>query len=99
MALQYEFLLGRSTIGNIVRETCQVLWKILQPEEMPIPNPDQWTEIANKFYLKATFPNCAGAVDSKHIRCIKPNNSGSMYYNYKNFFSIVLINGYSGCRL
>lgn len=91
VALQYEFLLGRSTIGNIVRETCQVLWNTLQPEEMPEPNPDQWTEIANKFYLKTNFPNCVGAVDGKHIRCIKPINSGSMFYNYKKYFSIVLM--------
>lgn len=61
VALQYEFLLGRSTIGNIVRETCQILWKILQVEEMPEPNPDQWLDIANKFYLKTDFPNCIGA--------------------------------------
>ncbi|XP_060882015.1 uncharacterized protein LOC132953662 [Metopolophium dirhodum] len=35
---------------------------------MPEPNPDQWTEIANKFYLKTNFPNCVGAVDGKNIR-------------------------------
>jgi len=91
VALQYEFFLGRSTIGNIVRETCQILWNTLQPEEMPEPNPDQWLEIANKFYLKTNFPNCVGAVDGKHIRCIKPNNSGTMFYNYKKYFSIVLM--------
>lgn len=58
---------------------------------MPKPNPDQWTEVANKFYLKTNFPNCVGAVDGKHIRCIKPINSGSMFYNYKKYFSIVLM--------
>ncbi|KAE9522164.1 hypothetical protein AGLY_017424 [Aphis glycines] len=91
VALQYEFLLGRSTIGNIVRETCQSLWNTLQPEEMSEPNPDQWLEIANKFYLKTNFPNCVGAVDGKHIRCIKPINSGTMFFNYKKYFSIVLM--------
>lgn len=58
---------------------------------MPEPNPDQWTEIANKFYLRTNFPNCVGAVDGKHIRCIKPINSGSIFYNYKKYFSIVLM--------
>jgi len=91
VALQYEFVLGRSTIGNIVRETCQILWNTLQPEEMPEPNPDQWLEIANKFYLKTNFPNCVGAVDGKHIRCINPIYSGTMFFNYKKYFSIVLM--------
>ncbi|KAE9542900.1 hypothetical protein AGLY_002811 [Aphis glycines] len=91
VALQFEFLLGRSTISSIVREMCQILWETLQPQEMPESNPNQWTEIANKFYLKTNFPNCIGAVDGKYIRCINPNNSGSIYFNYKKYFSIVLM--------
>ncbi|XP_008180264.1 uncharacterized protein LOC103308528 [Acyrthosiphon pisum] len=90
VALQYEFLLGRSTIGTIIRETCSVLWTILQPKEMPDPNnPDKWLEIANQFYIKTNFPNCIGAVDGKHIRCINPKNEGTMFFNnYKKYFSI-----------
>ncbi|KAF0702649.1 protein ALP1-like [Aphis craccivora] len=91
VALQFEFLLDQSTISSIVRETCQILWETLQPQEMPEPNPNQWTEIANKFYLKTNLPNCIGAVDGKYIRCINPNNSGSIYFNYKKYFSIVLM--------
>ncbi|XP_060855314.1 uncharacterized protein LOC132932993 [Metopolophium dirhodum] len=91
VALQFEFLLGQSSISSIVRETCQSLWETLQPQEMPEPNPNQLLDIAKKFYLKTTFPNCIGAVDGKHIRCVNPNNAGSLFFNNKKYFSIVLM--------
>lgn len=58
---------------------------------MPPPTTNQWLEIADTFYLKTNFPNCLGAIDGKHIRCRNPRNSGSFYYNYKKFFSIILM--------
>jgi len=37
------------------------------------------------FERRVNFPHCLGAVDGKHIRVIKPEQSGSMFYNYKKF--------------
>jgi len=35
-ALQFDFHFGKSTIAEIFRET-HIIWKILQPTEMPKP--------------------------------------------------------------
>ncbi|CAI6343745.1 unnamed protein product [Macrosiphum euphorbiae] len=58
---------------------------------MPQPTNEKWIEISKQYYLKTNFPNCLGAIDGKHIRCKNPNNSGSNFYNYKKFFSIILM--------
>ncbi|XP_050064293.1 uncharacterized protein LOC126553165 [Aphis gossypii] len=90
-ALKFDFRVGRSTIGIIVKETCQALWTVLQPTEMPVPTTNDWLEISNVFNVKTNFPNCLGAIDGKHIRCKNPSNSGSLFFNYKKFFSVVLM--------
>lgn len=90
-SLHYQFRLGKSTICCIVRETCQILWEKLQPLYLPHPTCDQWLSIAEKFKDVANFPNCIGAVDGKHIRIKKPAHSGSSFYNYKKYFSVILM--------
>ena len=57
------------------RPSCQVLW----------------LSIATVFMKEANFPNCNGAIDGKHIKINYPTPSGSLYYNYKKYYSIVLL--------
>ena len=53
--------------------------------------PEGWLEIARQFESRWNMQHCLGALDRKHIRIRKPENSGSIYFNYKLFCSIVLM--------
>ena len=52
---------------------------------------NDWIRTADEFYERTNFPNYIGAVDGKHIRIRKPNESESQFFNYKKFFSTVLM--------
>lgn len=44
-----------------------------------------------QFDHRWNYPGCLGAIDRKHIRIQKPAGSGSLFYNYKHFSSLVLM--------
>lgn len=76
---------------EIIYDTCSKIWSTLAPLVMPSPTLEQWQEIEKGFSTKWNYPNCVGAIDGKHVVFEKPPNSGSLFYNYKNEFSIVLL--------
>ncbi|XP_073509699.1 uncharacterized protein [Phyllobates terribilis] len=90
-SLHLQFRVGKSTISRIVRCTCTVIWQKLQPIVMPSPTEETWLQVAAGFQTVANFPNCIGAVDGKHVRVQQPPRSGSRFFNYKKFFSVVLM--------
>nr|XP_034194023.1 protein ALP1-like [Osmia lignaria] len=53
-------------------------------------NEDEWKIVTKDYNEKWNFPNCVGAMDEKHVSIQAPLNSGTEFFNYKGFFSIVL---------
>lgn len=91
-SIAWTFHVGHTTVHQIIKDTCEIVWDNLSPLYLKTPNTTQeWREIANGFMNRWNFPNCLGALDGKHINIQAPARSGSLYYNYKNSFSIVLL--------
>lgn len=89
--LGFSFRISDVTVGRIVRDTCKAIWDQLYNTHMPFPpTGEQLQSISDRFWSRWKFPNCVGCIDGKHVRIKNPSNAGSMYRNYKQYFSIVL---------
>ncbi|XP_023314538.1 uncharacterized protein LOC106656349 [Trichogramma pretiosum] len=83
------FNIGYSTVAECIPEVCSVICLKLGPLFMRFPTKNEFQAIAIAFYLDLDISNCVGALDGRHCPISKPPNSGSLFYNYKKFFSIV----------
>lgn len=90
-SLSFAFRISPSYISQIVKEVLKHLIINLVPILMPIPKKSNFKLVSEGFWNKWQFPNCTGAIDGKHVRIRAPEHSGSLYFNYKEFYSIVLL--------
>lgn len=89
--VSFSYRMGETTVRRIVHTTCKAIWEKLSPIVMAPPNVKIWEKISDGFTQRCQYPNVIGAIDGKHVVVTKPNNSGSLYFNYKKEFSIVLL--------
>ena len=64
--------------------------EVLGPKYIRFPKTaDEWRQVAREFWDKWNMPNCIGAIDGRHTKIQNPPNAGSLYFNFKQYYSIV----------
>lgn len=89
--MYYTFRIGVSTLSNIINCVCSQIWDIFRADHLKEMTLQDWEDVANEFQRRANFPMCLGAIDGKHIRIQNFPHAGSMNFNYKKYYSIVLL--------
>ena len=91
-SLNFSFRIAKSTIYSIINKTCKAIWDCLSEQYVQPPRTsDDWKRIAKDFENIWNLPHCIGVIDGKHVSIESPLNSRSLYYNYKDFFSMILM--------
>ena len=92
--MQYGWRVPHNTISIVVREVCEAIIHEYRDEMLAPPQTAaEWREITDNWLNRWNFPHVVGAIDGKHIACKAPANrpTGSNYFNYKGFFSVILL--------
>ena len=88
-SLMYQFRVHRATIAKFIPEVRKAIYNCLKDEYLKVPSSvEEWETVADKTFDRWHFPNAA---DGKHIALFHPNESGSEFYSYKGFYSVVLL--------
>ena len=93
-SMQYAWRVPNNTISLVVREVCEAIIEEYQDEVIVSNYSRRLTiNIADQFCRRWNFTHThpCGALDGKHIGIRNPPDSGSLYYNYNGFYSVVLL--------
>ena len=89
--IAYNFRIGVSTARQIILDVCTAIWDALASYICQSLPQLSGILLLMIFFMRWNFPNCIGAIDGKHVMIQCPVNSGSLFYNFKSYFSIVLL--------
>lgn len=91
-SLAFSFRVAHNTISLFIPQVCDAIVDEFRDDHFHTPgNEAEWQEVADNFSSRWNFHHACGALDGKHVRIKKPKKSGSLYFNYKGYFSIVLL--------
>lgn len=91
ISLDYNYLVAHNTVGKIVNEVSEA---IINEYEEVIDTPvtsERWKEVEQRFAKRWNFHHALGALDGKHVAIRCPGKTGTDFYNYKKFYSIILL--------
>ncbi|CAI2349210.1 unnamed protein product [Caenorhabditis sp. 36 PRJEB53466] len=80
---------SKSTISSIVKRVSRVIIQHIPTVRLP-SSPSEWREIEETFVRRGLL-RCIGCLDGKHVRVKAPPGTGSLFYNYKSYFSISML--------
>ncbi|KAG5885407.1 hypothetical protein JTB14_031429 [Gonioctena quinquepunctata] len=89
--LKFSTGMAARTLGYIIPKTYVAICRALEKYLKMLETEEEWKKIALGFKNRWQVINCGGAIDGKHIRIKPPAGSAALYYNYKNFYSVVLL--------
>lgn len=89
-SLSYQFRVSQPYISQIIKKVLAAI-KLRMMHLLRPKTTDELLEISRGFEEKCNFPHMVEAIDGKHVRIKCPSNSTSVFYNYKDFFSVVLM--------
>lgn len=83
---------GASTVPYILKEFCRAVTENMYKDTIKLPKNRQECENMKKGYLESwNFPGVFGAIDGSHIPILAPRDDPEDYYNYKGFYSLILL--------
>lgn len=88
--LSHLFGVARSTVCEIVQDTCRAIVSVLMDTYISFPLGDTLVNVVNGFEERWGYPQCAGAIDGSHIPISAATESHTDYYNRKGWYSIVI---------
>ncbi|CAJ0606312.1 unnamed protein product [Cylicocyclus nassatus] len=80
-----------STVAAIVREVTEAIIIDMHSEAFPRIKRGKFIQVARITQERYDYPRAVGFLDGKHIHIKKPARSGSIFYNYQHYNSIILL--------
>ncbi|XP_055910862.1 uncharacterized protein LOC129945226 [Eupeodes corollae] len=91
-SLEFLTRVPRKTISRFMPELLGAIYDALHLSYLKTPlSQHEWLKVAQEFENIWDFLHTLGAIDDKHVRMNAPADSGSDFFNYKGFFSTVLL--------